>query len=162
MKPSLSDCSRADRRGVLIASLCFVHCVAGPVLLSIAGLESLVNVSEKLEPLFLVGSAAMGASALVPAYRKKHGRLSCLALFGSGILCLLLRDHTGWRVIPTESILAALGVGLIICAHVLNLKFSQRCGCCDPHSKNHSAGGSEDLNVNRAEVRPGGQQDSPA
>ena len=61
------------------------------------GLASLVNVSEKFEPLFLLGSAAMGATALVPAYRKKHGRISCLALFGSGILCLLLRHYIGWR-----------------------------------------------------------------
>ena len=129
------DNSRADRRGMLIASLCFVHCIAGPVLLSFAGLASLVNISEKFEPLFLLGSAAMGMIALVPAYRKKHGRVSCLALFGSGILCLLLRHYAGWRDISIEPVAAALGASLIIGAHLLNLRFSRRCRCCDPSSE---------------------------
>jgi hypothetical protein len=40
-KPSF-DNSRADRRGMLIETLCFVHCVAGSVLLSLAGLASFV------------------------------------------------------------------------------------------------------------------------
>ena len=38
-----------DRKGILLAILCFVHCVAGPLLLSVAGFASLVNVSEALE-----------------------------------------------------------------------------------------------------------------
>jgi len=83
MNTSRFDGSRADRRGMLIASLCFVHCVAGPVLLSLAGLSSLISLSEKVEPLFLLGSATLGVIALVPAYRKKHGRVSCLAPFAS-------------------------------------------------------------------------------
>jgi hypothetical protein len=133
MNKSTFDGARDDRRGMLIAFLCFVHCVAGPILLSCAGLASLVSVSEKLEPLFLLGSAVMGMVALVPAYRKKHGRVCCLALFASGLLCLLLRRYIESWAMSIESIPAALGVSLIICAHVLNLKFSRRCGCCDPH-----------------------------
>jgi hypothetical protein len=120
---------------MLIASLCFVHCVAGPVLLSLAGLASLVSISEKFEPLFLLGSAAMGAIALVPAYRKKHGRISCIALFTSGLLCLLLRRYLRWRDIPIEPVAVALGASLIIGAHVLNLRYSRRCKCCDPLSE---------------------------
>ena len=135
MNTSLLDSSRADRRGMLMASLCFVHCVAGPVLLSFAGMSSLVNVSEKFELLFLLGSAAMGSIALVPAYRKKHRRISCLALFASGLLCLLLRHSIGWRTLSVEPAVAALGASLIIVAHVLNLRFSRRCGCCSPHSE---------------------------
>ena len=119
----------------MIAAVCFVHCVAGPVLLSFAGLASLVNISEKFEPLFLLGSASMGAIALVPAYRKKHGRISCLALFGSGMLCLLLRHCIEWQDIPVEPVAAALGASLIIGAHALNLKFSRRCRCCDSSSE---------------------------
>jgi hypothetical protein len=132
MNKSLFDGSRADRRGMLIASLCFVHCVAGPVLLSVAGLASLVNISEKLEPLFLLGSAAMGAIALVPSYRKKHGRVSCMALFGSGLLCLLVRHYIRWRDFSVEPVVAAIGASLIVGAHVLNLKFSRSCQCCEP------------------------------
>lgn len=131
MHKSLLDNSRADRRGMLIASLCFLHCIAGPVLLSFAGLASLISISEKLEPLFLLGSAVMGVIALVPGYRKKHRRTSCLVLFASGFVCLFLRRHVGWRAIAIEPVTVALGASLIIGAHVLNLKFSKRCECCD-------------------------------
>ena len=131
MKVSALHHSCADRRGMLLASLCFVHCVAGPVLLSFAGLSSLIGVSEKLEPLFLFGSAVMGAIAFVPAYRKKHRRKSCLALFAAGFFCLLLRRRIEVPAIPIELLGTALGAGLLISAHFLNLKFSKRCQCCD-------------------------------
>jgi MerC mercury resistance protein len=127
--------SPADRRGMLLASLCLVHCVAGPVLLSFAGLSSLINLSEKFEPLFVLGSATLGAIALVPAYRKKHGRVSCLALFACGLLCLLLKRHIGWGAVSVEPVAAALGACLIIGAHLLNLRFSRRCACCDSTSE---------------------------
>ena len=118
-----------------MASICFVHCIAGPILLTFAGLTSLVSVSERLEPLFVLGSAAMGVIALVPAYRKKHGRVCCIALFASGILCLLLRHRIESRAISIEPVATALGAGLMICAHALNLRFSRRCKCCEPNSE---------------------------
>ena len=95
----------------------------------------MVSLSEKVEPLFLLGSATLGVIALVPAYRKKHGRVSCLALFACGLLCLLLRRHIGSGAISVEPIAVALGACLIIGAHMLNLRFSRRCACCDPASK---------------------------
>jgi hypothetical protein len=87
---------------MLLASLCFVHCVAGPILLTYAGFSSLIGVSERFEPLFLLGSAAIGVIAFVPAYRKKHGRKSCLVLFASGLLCLLLRRYIELLSISVE------------------------------------------------------------
>lgn len=135
MPKSVFDTSRADRRGILLASLCFIHCVAGPILLSYAGFSSLIGVSEKLEPLFLLGSGAMGIIAFVPAYRKRHGRRSCLVLFASGLFCLLLRRHIELPAFSTEPVVTAVGAGLIIGAHVLNLRCSKRCRCCDPSSE---------------------------
>src|SRR5258706_3425692 len=131
MKPTDLDSSSFDRRGIVIAFLCFVHCVAGPILLSVAGLASLISISEKLEPLFLLGSAAMGAIALVPSYRKKHRRMSCLAMFGSGLVCLFLRHHIGWRPMVAESVGASAGVILIVGAHILNLRFTRTSRCCE-------------------------------
>jgi len=115
---------------MLLASLCFVHCVAGPILLSYAGFSSLIGVSEKLEPLFLLGSGAMGILAFVPAYRKKHGRKSCLALFAFGLLCLLLRRYIELPFVYAEFVVTALGASLIVGAHLLNLRFSKQCLCC--------------------------------
>jgi len=123
--------SRGDRTGILIASVCFVHCIAGPVLLSVAGFASLIGISEKLEPLFLLGSLAMGIATLIPGYRRHHGRRSCLIMFCTGIVCLLLRHHIRSEL-PLESIGAGIGVCFIAGAHVLNLKFSKNCRCCEP------------------------------
>jgi|SRR5579872_5842834 len=131
MSKQISGHSLPDRTGILITALCFVHCIAGPVLLSVAGLTSLVGFSERLEPVFLLGSLVMGAMALLPGYRKKHGRRSCLAMFCCGILCLIVRHHIHWRAIPVEEIGVAVGAILIIGAHTLNLKYSKRCPCCE-------------------------------
>lgn len=128
-----STSTRGDRTGIVIASVCFVHCIAGPVLLSFAGFASLIGVSEKLEPLFLLGSLAMGIVALIPGYRRHHGRRSCLVMFCTGILCLVLRHHIPSHL-PMESIGAGIGVCFIAGAHILNLKFSRTCRCCAPVS----------------------------
>ena len=138
--------SRGDKAGMLIAALCFVHCVAGPVLLSVAGFASLVGVSEKLEPLFLLSSLAMGVAALIPGYRRKHGRLSCLAMFCTGIVCLMLRHHIR-SSLPMESIGTGVGACLIAGAHGLNHKLTQRCRCCDPTPASDRAEMDEDSRV---------------
>jgi hypothetical protein len=72
----------------------------------------------------------MGVIAFVPAYRKKHGRKSCLMLFASGLFCLLLRRYIELPSISIEPIVTAVGASLIIGAHILNLRFSKRCQCC--------------------------------
>ena len=116
---------------MLVATACFLHCVAGPLLLSFAGLASLIHVSEKIEPLFLLTSIVFGSATLIPAYRKKHGRISCLAMFAGGLLCLVSLRRVEWTILP-EVITTGIGAGLIIGAHALNLKFSRQCSCCTP------------------------------
>jgi len=118
-----------DRKAMLVATLCFTHCVAGPVLLTFAGFSSLIGVSEKIEPLFVLSSVVLGTATLVPAYRKKHRRFSCLGLFVCGIVCLVVLRRLHWMMIP-EAILTSIGAVLITGAHALNLKFSKQCECC--------------------------------
>jgi hypothetical protein len=120
-----------DRKGILIAALCLIHCVAAPVLLSFAGFASLLGVSEKMEPVFVLSSIAIGTATLIPGYRHKHGRFSCLALFFCGLLFLVVLRHLRWLVVP-ETILGGFGAALIVGAHALNLKFSKQCECCRP------------------------------
>lgn len=118
-----------DRKAILIAGACFVHCVAGPVLLSLGGFASLIGVSEKLEPVFALSSIGLGAATLIPGYRKRHGRRSCLAMFLAGIFCLLVVRHLEWTALP-EIAAVGIGAGLIVAAHALNLKFTRQCECC--------------------------------
>ena len=117
---------------MLIAALCFVHCVGGPLLLSFAGLASFIHYSEKVEPVFLVSSLLMGSATLIPAYRNRHRRRSCLAMFIAGLLCLLLRSRFPASSGSIEPVTAGAGAILIIGAHLLNLRFSRQCRCCEP------------------------------
>jgi len=118
-----------DRKAMLVATLCFIHCVAGPVLLSFAGYSSLVAASESFEPAFVVSSALLGSATLIPAYRRKHRRCSCLVLFICGIFCLAVLRHLDGMIVP-DAVLAGAGACLIIGAHALNLKFLRSCECC--------------------------------
>ena len=120
-----------DRKGIFIAAVCLIHCVAGPVLVSFARFTSLVGMSEKVEPLFVLSSFAIGTATLVPGYRHKHGRFSCLVLFFCGLLFLVVLRRLRWFMVP-DAILAAAGAALIVSAHALNLKFSRQCECCRP------------------------------
>jgi len=50
-------------------------------------------------------------------------------------LSSLQRLHYEFGATPIETILTVLGATLIIGSHVLNLRFSKRCECCDPDSE---------------------------
>ena len=128
----------SDRKGMLVAGLCFVHCVAGPALLAFAGMASLGSFSERIEPLLLLTSTVFGAAALVPAYWKRHGRLSCIVLFTGGIACLLLRKRIDFGGVIPEAMATGMGAALVITSHALNLRFSKRCPCCEPGGKEGS------------------------
>jgi hypothetical protein len=121
-----------DRKGIVVAAICLVHCVAGPLLLSLAGFASLIGVSEKVEPAFYLTSAVLGASTLIPAYRKRHRRMTCLVLFFAGMACLFGRRYLSFLTGPLELAAVGVGGGLIIAAHALNLRFSKTCPCCQP------------------------------
>ena len=122
--------ARSDRAGIIISSVCLVHCVAGPALLAFAGLASLIRISEKFESVFVLGSAVMGATALVTAYRGRHRRRSCLAIFGAGLLVLLVRRHIGEVAGIVESVITLVGASMMITAHILNIRYSRTCACC--------------------------------
>jgi len=121
----------SDRTAIVLAAACFVHCVAGPLILAVAGFAGLIGISEKFEPLFLGGSLALGLANLIPGYRHRHGRISCLLLFGVGIATLALRHHVPLNGERTEAIMTAAGAGLIAGAHTLNLRKGRRCECCE-------------------------------
>jgi hypothetical protein len=130
MKNNSSAVLSGDRKGIVIAVLCFVHCAAGPALLAFSGFSSLIGIAEKAEPVFVLASVAIGTATLLPGYRMKHGRISCLSLYVSGLIFLVVLRHLEWLIVP-EAVLAAVGAALIASAHALNLKFSRECRCCN-------------------------------
>ena len=127
--------SRADRFGMVVASLCFVHCIAGPLLLTLVGFSRLIHVSERFEYVFLLASAATGLAALLPAFLKTHGRISCLTMFCGGLLCLSFKRYLDSRGIAPEMVVVGVGAGLLVGAHALNLRFCRLCPCCNPSAE---------------------------
>jgi hypothetical protein len=122
---------KSDRTAIVLAAACFVHCVAGPLILAVAGFAGLIGTSEKVEPLFLGGSLVLGLANLIPGYRHRHGRISCVLLFAIGIAALGSRRHIPLKGVPAEAIMTAVGAFLIAGAHTLNLRLSRRCKCCE-------------------------------
>jgi MerC mercury resistance protein len=122
-----------DRAGVIVATLCFVHCVAGPALIAFGSFSSLIAFSERTKILFMLASATIGTMVLFPGYRRRHGRRSCLAMFGSGMAALLAHRYayTGLMELAT----ALVGASLIASAHILNHRYSRRCDCCETASE---------------------------
>jgi hypothetical protein len=101
------------------------------LILAVAGYAGWIRTSE-LEPLFLGGSLVLGLANLIPGYRHRHGRISCLLLFGFGIATLALRRHLPLEGAPMEALMTAVGACLIVGAHTLNLRNGRRCECCEP------------------------------
>ena len=116
-----------------MATLCFVHCVAGPALIAFGSFSSLISLSERTEILFMLASATIGAAVLFPGYRRRHRRRWCLAMFGSGMAALLAHRyaHSGLAELAT----ALVGASLIAGAHVLNRRYSRRRDCCETASE---------------------------
>jgi hypothetical protein len=121
----------SDRTAIVLSAACLVHCVAGPLILAVAGFAGLIGTSEKLEPVFLGGLLILGLANLIPGYRHRHGRISCMLLFGFGIATLALRHHVPLNSERTEAIMTAVGAGLIAGAHTLNLRKGRSCECCE-------------------------------
>jgi positive regulator of sigma E activity len=135
MKPPISQ-AFGDRAGVIVATLCFIHCVAGPALIAFGSFSSLIGLSERTEILFMLASATIGAAVLFPGYRRRHRRRSCLAMFGSGLVALLARRYAHSGLAETAT--ALVGASLIAGAHILNRHYSRRCDCCETVSEMHT------------------------
>lgn len=121
-----------DRAGVIVATLCFIHCVAGPAMIAFGGFSSLIAFSERTEILFMLASATIGTTVLLPGYRRRHRRRSCLAMFGSGMAALLAHRYAHRGL--AEPAMALTGTSLIIGAHILNHRYSRVCSCCESAS----------------------------
>ncbi len=125
-----------DALGIGASLVCAVHCVLLPLLITalpLLGLEVLEN--EKLEYGLLGVSFLVGYTALIRGYRRHHRHVRPLLLFTGGYVILLLGHFfppEGW-----EPFVIAIGAGLIVWAHLQNLKECRHCKVCqDINNKN--------------------------
>jgi hypothetical protein len=119
-----------DRLGMAASLACGVHCVAAPLALGLLAAYPIEwAFSQASEAAMLLLTAGLAAASLIPSYRNRHRRKSCLGMFGVGLLMLVLAKlalHGG----SLEPVFLAGGAGLIAGAHVANLHFCRSCRNC--------------------------------
>ena len=119
-----------DRCGIAVSTVCAVHCAAAPLAfggLLAAPLGRLQG--ETAEAVLLTLSALVGFGSLTWAYRARHRRRRCLAVFAAGFLLLLAAEPV-FRGGSLGAASAACGALCIAVAHLLNLKLCRTCPNC--------------------------------
>lgn len=115
----LTEAFTADRLGMLASTLCIVHCVLTPLLLSFSAVFAhLLPSEEKTHRSLAVVVATIGAISLLYGYRK-HRRRSIPFLMATGFAFILAGAWWGDRL-PShwvEVTVTVVGSGFMIAAH---------------------------------------------
>jgi MerC mercury resistance protein len=121
----------ADRLGVWTSSLCVVHCVLTPVLISSSAvLAHFLPAEERVHRSLALLVALFGAVALHVGFRK-HRRRRILILMSAGLGCIAAAAWFGNKL-PShgyEVAITMVGSALMITAHRLNHTFCRSCEC---------------------------------
>jgi hypothetical protein len=118
-----------DALGIGASLICAVHCVLLPLIIAalpLLGLEVLEN--ETLEYLLMALSFMIGYGALYRGYRRHHRHVKPLLVFTVGFAGLLAGHFfspEGW-----EPFVIAAGAGLIVWAHLMNIRQCRSCRVC--------------------------------
>jgi hypothetical protein len=122
-----------DRVGIVASSVCFVHCLATPVVLSLSAVYAhFLPTEEHTHRVLAVGVTLIGALALGTGYRK-HKQRSILWLMASGLTPILTGAFVGDRL-PSHGIEVAITLAGGICmiaAHRQNHTFCRNCETCN-------------------------------
>ncbi|WP_100642725.1 MerC domain-containing protein [Alteromonas facilis] len=122
-----------DKLGIWVSGLCAIHCLALPLLLPIAPLVASSFVAEAwFERSILTLSLLVGFSALTIGYFRYHRKTYPVYALIAGGLIYWYKDMFGEQYEPFT---IAVGAGLIITAHVMNLKlckaYKHRSNTCE-------------------------------
>ena len=128
----LSWTATADRVGIAASTLCFLHCLATPVLLSLSAVSvHFLPSEERTHRTLAVGVTLIGIMALGFGYRR-HRRKTSLALAALGLTLIFLAAFFGDRF-PfhwEEVVVTLAGSCFMIAAHRLNHTFCNSCKTC--------------------------------
>src|SRR6202051_1967363 len=122
----------AGKLGIWASTLCVVHCIVTPILISVSAVFAhFIPGEEKTHRTLAVGVAALGAIALVKGFRT-HGRRRILGLMALGLSFIFAGAFYGDRL-PShgyEVVVTMTGSALMIWAHRLNQTFCSDCRRC--------------------------------
>jgi hypothetical protein len=120
-----------DQIGVWTSTLCVVHCLLTPVVLSLSAVSThFLPSEERTHRTLAVAIAALGAIALVKGYRN-HRSLRVLLLMVAGLAFIFggafWGDHLPSHGV--EVLVTLIGSGFMIAAHRTNHTFCRECSC---------------------------------
>jgi uncharacterized membrane protein YfcA len=121
-----------DRVGIVASALCFVHCVATPIVLSLSAVSSHFLPSEEhTHRVLAVFVTIIGAVAIGFGY-KRHKRKRVLALASLGLILIFSGAYFG-DLLPShasEVVVTLAGSCCMIAAHRINHTFCRNCKKC--------------------------------
>jgi hypothetical protein len=120
-----------DQIGVWTSTLCVIHCLLTPVLLSLSVVSAhFLPSEERTHRTLAVAIAVLGAIALVKGYRN-HRSSRVLLLMIAGLAFIFggafWGDHLPSHGV--EVLVTLIGSGFMIAAHRTNHTFCRDCGC---------------------------------
>jgi hypothetical protein len=108
-----------DRAGLFLSCLCAVHCVSGLVLVAFLGIGGGILLDPAIHRVGLALAAFIGAVAIgLGAIRHRRAAPFVVAMTGLSFMGGALAVPHGTE----EAVLTIIGVGLVACGHVLNLR----------------------------------------
>lgn len=121
----------ADRIGIWASSLCMVHCLLTPVVLSLSAVSAhFLPSEERTHRILAVSIALVGAIALTKGFRSHRRRrvpllmvIGLAFIFGGAWYGNHLPSHA------TEVAITLIGSVFMIAAHRINHTFCQDCSC---------------------------------
>ncbi len=110
---------RIDRAGVLLSTLCLIHCLAGLVLVSVLGLGGGALLNPRIHEIGLALAVVIGAIGLgMGAMRHRRPMVLVAGCAGLVLMALGLIVPDG----PAEAALTMVGVLLLASAHIRNMR----------------------------------------
>jgi peptidoglycan/LPS O-acetylase OafA/YrhL len=132
MSSSTTLTAHLDRAGIYASALCFVHCLATPVVLSLSAVSAhFLPTEEHTHRTLAVFVTIVGALALGTGYRR-HKQRSILVLMAVGLALIFSGAYFG-DLLPNhwcEVAITLAGSACMIAAHRRNHTFCQQCVRC--------------------------------
>ena len=120
-----------DQIGVWTSTLCVIHCLLTPVLLSLSTVSAhFLPSEERTHRTLAIVIAAVGAIALVKGYRR-HRSSRVLVLMVVGLTFIFGGAYWGdhFPSHAAEVLVTLVGSGFMIAAHRINHTFCRECSC---------------------------------
>jgi uncharacterized membrane protein YfcA len=121
----------ADQLGIWASTLCIVHCIVTPVVLSLSVVSAhFLPSEERTHRTLALLIAMLGVFALIKGYRR-HRRLRVVLFMGVGLASIFAGAYWGDRLPShvTEVVITFVGSCFMIAAHRLNHTFCNDCKC---------------------------------